>query len=210
MLNVLIADDHDLVRRGLRDLLTDEFEELHIGEASDGAQIRQRLVERKWDLVLLDILMPDQNVLEMLAEIRQRDLELPVLILTAVNEAEYAVRVIKAGANGYITKQHASDELIVAIHKVLAGETYLSSAAAKALATDLRHAAVQAPHEALTKRELEVFCMVAQGKAVKEIAHSLSLSAKTVGTHIQRIKNKTGLDNYVDFARYALRHKLVD
>jgi len=133
-----------------------------------------------------------------------------VLILTAVSEAEYAARTLAVGANGYITKQHASDELVLAARKVMAGEIYLSSEAARVLASGLRNKDTIAPHETLSRRELEVFCLIAQGKTIKEIAYELSVSAKTVSTYVSRIKEKTGLENYVDIARYALKNQLVE
>jgi two-component system, NarL family, invasion response regulator UvrY len=210
LLNILIVDDHEIVRRGLKGLLSDEYPELYVAEAKDGPEIYTRLAERHWDLILLDVLMPAMNVIDTLAEIRRRDANVPVLILTAASETEYAVRTLKAGANGYITKQHASDELIVAVRKVLAGEVYLSSEAARALADGLRRGVQAAAHEALSQRELEVFCEIARGKAVKQIAYDLSVSAKTGGTYIARIREKTGLESYVEIARYALQNKLVE
>ena len=209
-MNVLIVDDHEIVIRGLKDLLQNEFEELYVGEATTYQAIEAQLDGQPWDLILLDVVMPELNVIDVLGRIRGQYPEVPVLILTALSETEYAVRTIAAGANGYITKHYASDELILAVRKVLAGETYLSSEAAKALAAGLQTAGSISPHHALSRRELQVFCMIAQGKAVKEIAYDLSVSAKTVGTYVSRIKEKTGLENYVDIARYALQHDLVD
>lgn len=209
-MEVLIADDHEVVRRGIKDILHDEFREINIDEARNGDEVSRKLLERKWDLILLDIIMPGKGVIEVLKEIRAVDPGLPVLILTAVSEVEYAAQTLLAGANGYITKRHADGELIVAIRKLLAGETYLSGEAAKALTDTLRGNAPVEPHQQLSPRELEIFCLIAKGMAVKEIAFTLSVSPKTVGTYIARIKEKTCLENYVDFARYALQHKLVE
>lgn len=209
-MKVLVADDHEVVRRGLNELLRDEYPDVHIGEASSGREIIARLAENTWDLILLDIMMPETNIIDTLKRIREFDTNVPVLILTAGSETEYAVRTLRSGANGYITKQHASDKLIEAIQKVLAGETYLSSEAVQALAEELRQDASASPHETLSRRELQVFCLIARGKGVKEVAFDLSVSAKTVATYISRIREKTGLTNYVDIARYAIRHKLVD
>lgn len=210
MINILIADDHDIVIRGLKELLNEEFDELHVGEAKNYEEVVDRLHERKWDLIMLDIVMPGVNVVSMLVEIRASDAEVPVLILTAVSETEYAARTLAAGANGYITKKHASDELVLAARKVMGGEIYLSSEAARVLTSGLRNKDNIAPHEALSPRELEVFCLIAQGNAIKEIAYELSVSAKTVSTYVSRIKEKTGLENYVDIARYALKNQLVE
>ena len=208
--NILIADDHEVVRRGLKGLLEEEFDELVFGECADSDGVMNLLDERKWDLILLDILMPRMSIIDMLKAIRERDADVPILILTALSEAEYAVSTLKAGANGYITKQYASDELKLAVRKVMAGESYLTSEAIAALAQDLRGEVGTLPHEALSKRELEVMCLIAQGKAVKQIAFELSVSAKTVGTYVARIREKTGLENYVEITRYALQHGLVD
>ncbi len=209
-LNILIADDHDIVRKGLKNLLEEELGEPDFGEARDSDELMRLLEQRKWNLILLDILMPRLGVIDLLAHIRRQDADVPVLILTAVPETEYAVQTMKAGASGFITKQHASEELRQAVRKVLAGETYLSSGAIAALTADLRGNGSKAPHTALSRRELEVFCLIAKGKAVKEIAYELTVSAKTVGTYVARIKDKTGLESYVDIARYALLNKLVD
>lgn len=212
MLNILIADDHELVRRGLKELLREEYPDATLEEAENGEAAVSMLGKRKWDLILLDIVMPGLNIIDLLSSIRQRDAHVPILILTAVSETEYAVSTLKAGANGYITKQHASDELILAVRTVLGGQSYLSREAANALTARLRGttAKAEAPHEALSEREFEIFCMLARGKSVKEVAFDLSLSAKTVATYIARIKEKTGLETYVEIARYALQHKLVD
>lgn len=191
------------------DILQAEFGELHLGEARDSAEVLARLTERKWSLLLLDVVMPGRGVLDMLGEIRRVDQDLRILILTVIGETEYAVRMLKAGANGYITKQHASDELISAVHKVLGGGTYLTNEAVLALATG-GTSATSAPHEGLSQRELEVLQMLARGKTVKEIAYDLSVSAKTIATYITRIREKTGLQNYVEMTRYALQHRLVD
>lgn len=208
MLSVLIADDHEVVRRGLKDLLHSEFAELEIGEASNGDELAALLIQRRWSLILLDVIMPGRNVIDMLADIRRADPQVPILILTVMAEPQYAVRALKAGANGYITKQHAGDELIAAVHKVLAGGTYLTDETVLALATG--KAATVAPHDSLSERELAVLRLIAHGRPVKAIAHELSLSAKTVATYITRIRDKTGLYTYVEMTRYALQHRLVD
>ncbi len=208
MFCVLVADDHEVVRRGLRDLLQAEFHDLHFGEASTSDEVLARLEERTWNLILLDVIMPGLTVVDTLKQIRRVDPDVPVLVLTVMAEPEYAVQSLKAGANGYITKQHAGEELISAVRKILAGGTYLTNEAVLALATGA--AGASAPHESLSARELEVLRLIARGKAVKVIAHELSVSAKTVATYITRIREKTGLRNYVDMAKYALRHHLID
>ncbi|HVU22678.1 MAG TPA: response regulator transcription factor [Opitutus sp.] len=210
MLRILIADDHEVTRRGLKEILQDEFGDVHTDDAHDAAETLRLVAAHAWDLVLLDIIMPGMNVVEVLAEIRRLRPAVPVLILTAVSEMEYVVRTLKAGANGFINKRHASDELIAAIRKVLAGETYLSGEAITSLAATLRGGEPELPHQRLSERELQVFRLIARGKTVKEIAGDLGVSDKTVGTYLARIKEKTGLVSYVEITRYALHHQLVD
>lgn len=210
-MNILVADDHEVVRRGLKDILDDEFNKPKIGEASNSTEVLELLADRKWDLILLDILMPGPGISEVITEIRKCLPQVPILILTAVSELEYAVRTLKAGANGYITKQYASDELLVAIKKVLAGETYVNSETVRELAATLREdGRPLMPHHKLSPRELEIFCLIARGKSIKEIASDLKVSDKTIGTHVTRIREKTGLVSYVEITRYALQKKLVE
>ena len=149
MLRILIADDHEVTRRGLREILKDEFGEVDVEEAADAAATLARVEAGKWDLLMLDIVMPGMNVIDMLAAVRRVRSRLPVLILTAIPEMEYVVRTLKAGANGYINKQRAADELIVAVRKVLAGETYLSSDAIGILTDTLRGDGAVHPHHEL-------------------------------------------------------------
>jgi DNA-binding NarL/FixJ family response regulator len=210
MLNVLIADDHAIVIHGLKDLLQNEFGEVNVGEATSKEEILGLINERQWDLIMLDIIIPEMNIIEMVTTIRQKDANVPILILTVISEVEYSVRTLAAGANGYVTKHEAADDLVKAVHQVLSGETYLNSEAVSAMAAQLHDKHRTATHDTLSKREMEVFCLIAQGKAVKEIAYELSVSAKTVSTYIVRIRDKTGLANYVDIARYALQNRLVD
>lgn len=208
MLNILITDDHEVVRRGLQDILRGEFEQLQFGEASCSADVLARTAERHWDLILLDIEIPGDGVIDMIERIRAADADTRILILTVVADAEYAVRTLKAGAHGYITKQHTSEELISAVKQVLSGGTYVTRETVIALAS--KRGSPGIPHEMLSQRELEVLCYIARGKSVKQVAREMRLSGKTVATYITRIKEKTGLHNYVEMARYALRHHLVE
>lgn len=210
MLNILIADDHEVVRRGLKDVLQEGFPKLHVGEAEDFHTVLAFLSKKKWDLIILDIIMPGPNIGEVIAKIRSVEPDLPILILTGIAEHEFAVTTLKAGANGYITKQYASVELINAVKKVLAGEPYLSNEALAGVAASLRQTNDKQTHELLSPRELEIFILIATGKSVKEIAGELGVSDKTIATHIARIKEKTGMMTYVEMTRYALRHKLVE
>ena len=207
---VLIADDHEVVRRGLKDVLAGDYPALEVGDARDARETLDRLLEQDWDILLLDIHMPGRSGLEVLEEVRRLRPKLPVLVLSASPEEDYAVRSFRLGAAGYLTKQSASDELLAAFRKVLQGGRYVTAAMAERLAATLGGTLQQALHEALSNRELQVLRMIAAGKTIKEIAAELSLSEKTVGTYRTRISEKMGLGTNVELTRYALQHKLVD
>jgi DNA-binding NarL/FixJ family response regulator len=209
MTRVLIADDHEIVRRGLRQLLTDAFPKVRIGEARNAAESLEAVDREEWDIVLLDIAMPGRSGLDVLAEIRRRHPKLPVLVLSASPEEDYALRSLKLGASGYLTKQSASDELLAAVRKALSGGRYVSASLAEKLAAALSGDAPNAPHEALSNRELQVLRMIAAGQTLKEIAAELCLSEKTVGTYRARISEKMGLSTNVELTRYAMQHKLA-
>jgi two-component system, NarL family, invasion response regulator UvrY len=199
-----------VVRRGLKLIRLEEFRDAQIGESGNARETLVQVAAREWDLVLLDINMQGRSGLDVLAEIKQLRPKLPVLILSVSPEAEFAERTLRAGADGYINKQFASDEILLAVRKVLSGGTYVSAAVAEKLASAVQGGAAQAVHEKLSDRELEVFRLIALGKSVKEIAAELALSEKTIGTYIGRIKEKTGLSSYVEFTRYAFQKKLVE
>jgi DNA-binding NarL/FixJ family response regulator len=207
---ILLADDHELVRRGLKLILLEEFSGAQIGESGDARETLEEVAAREWDLVLLDINMPGRSGLDVLAEIKERRPKTPVLILSASSESDYAVRTLRAGAAGFINKQHAADELISAIRKVLSSGTYISAAVAQQLASAVQDKGAHAAHEKLSDREMEILRLIALGRSVKEIAGELVLSEKTVGTYIGRIREKTGLGSYVEITRYALQYKLVE
>jgi len=209
-MKVLIADDHDIVRHALRDILAEVLGRPTIGEAADSRQACVLLMEQTWDLVLLDINMPGRSGLEVLAEARRLHPDTPVLVLTAYPEEEFALRAFKLGASGYLNKQHAAEELVAAVNKVLSGGKYVTASLAERLAASLGGQVEQSPHEALSNRELQVLRLVASGKTIKEIAAELALSEKTVGTYRARIAQKLGLGSNVELTRYAIRHKLVD
>jgi two-component system, NarL family, invasion response regulator UvrY len=207
---VLIADDHEVTRRGVREIVQDHFENVEIQEAVDAPTLIAALPRRPWDVIIIDIIMPGGTVLETLAKIRAFDPKVPVLVLTAATETEYVVQTLKAGANGLINKHRAADELVAAITKVSNGETYLHAETAAEIATSLRTTPPALPHLTLSARELEIFRLIALGSAVKEIALDLAISDKTVATYLARIREKTGLTSHVEIARYALHHGLVD
>lgn len=209
MKNVLIADDHEVTRRGLREILGDSFEDLLFFEAPDAHEAIALIPRHPWALILLDILMPGPRVVQVLEQIRARDAQVPVLILTALRELEYVPETMRAGANGFIHKHRAADELVEAVRRVMAGGTYLHPETAAAIATDLRN---QTPplHDKLSQREREIFLLIARGHSIKQIAGELQLSDKTVATYLGRIREKTGLISLVDIARYALQHHLTE
>jgi DNA-binding NarL/FixJ family response regulator len=210
MLKILIADDHPVVREGLKEILTRELGRLKIAEASDARAATELLEKEAWDLILLDINLPGRSGLDVLIEARQRCPKTPVLVLTVYPEKEFALRAFKLGAAGYLNKQTACDELITAVKRLLDGGKYVTNSLAELLAGSLGPKPDHAPHEALSDRELQVLRMIATGKTLKEIAADLSLSEKTVGTYRLRIAEKMHLASNVELTRYALQHKLVD
>jgi len=209
MIRVLIVDDHAIVRRGLRALLSHEFQGAAFGEASDARNALEQLREQKWDVVLLDLTMPGKSGLELLKELKAEWPGLPVLVLSAHSEDQFAIRVLKAGAEGYMTKDTVLEELAKAIHKILAGGRYVSPALAEKLALGVNKDLTRAQHETLSDREYEVMSGIAAGKTVTEIAGELSLSAKTISTYRTRILEKLGVRNSAEIVQYAIRNGLV-
>ncbi len=210
MVRILIADDHELVRRGLRQILTEAFPAVIVGEAANASETLQEASKNDWDIVLLDINMPGRSGIDVLQDLKELYPRLPVVVLTAFPERDYAIRAFKLGASGYVSKQAASSELMAAIHKALSGGRYITPSLAETLAAAVAGEAAAAPHETLSNRELQVLREVAMGKPLKQIADELSLSEKTVGTYRMRISRKLGLATNVEIARYATRHHLVD
>ena len=209
MIRVLIVDDHAIVRRGLRELLSDEFRGAAFGEASTAQQALEQLWKQKWDVALLDITLPGRSGLDLLKEFKAARPRLPVLVLSVHPEDQFALRALKAGAEGYLTKESAPEELVKAIRKILAGGRYVSPTLAEKLALGVRKDSTRAPHETLSDREYEVMCWIASGKAVTEIAADLSLSPKTISTYRTRILEKLGVKNSAEIVQYALRNGLA-
>jgi len=209
-MNVLIADDHEVVRRGLRDILADEFPELHVAEARSGQETLGAARQQNWDVVLLDIKMPGRSGLEVLEELKKLQPKTPVVIVSAFPEEEYALRAFKVGAAAYVSKEDASDELLAAVRKALGGGRYVTPALAEKLAAMVSGEAPASPHETLSNRELEVLRLIAAGKTIKEIAAELHLSEKTIGTYRLRLSKKMNLSSNVELTRYALQHNLAD
>lgn len=209
-MRILLVDDHEIVRRGLKQFLAEEFPAADFGEASRLPAARQLVVEQDWTLVVLDISLPDGSGLDLLADVRRLRPAAAVLMLSSYPEQEFAIRAIKLGAHGYLTKASVADEMLAAIKKVLNGGKYVSAALAEQLVGALGNPAMQSAHEALSPRELEVLRQVATGRTVKEIAAALCLSEKTIATYRARISDKLGLATNVELARYALQHRLVE
>ncbi len=206
----LVADDHAIVRRGLRQLVAEECAGAVVEEASTGQAVLDAVRRQDWALVFLDINLPDKNGLEVLKDLQALRPALPVLILSHHAEEQYAARAFKAGAAGYLTKDSAAEELPTAIRKVLAGGRYVSSSFAERLTGHLTGNVHAAPHEALSDREYLVLCEIARGKTVSQIADEVALSVKTVSTYRARLLEKLGLANNAELMRYALDLRLVE
>ena len=210
MLRILIADDHDVVRKGLIQILAKSFPGTDVDEAADGRQALALAEKGNYALVLLDISMPGRGGLEVLKEVKRHRPGVPVLILSMHPEEEYAVRAFRAGASGYLTKDSATEELVQAVRMVLAGRRYLSASLTDMLARELESNGVGPRHNALSDRELQVMRMLASGKTVTEIADELSLSVKTISTYRSRILEKLQVRNNAELARYAFENRLVN
>ncbi|MEI6235367.1 MAG: response regulator transcription factor [Planctomycetota bacterium] len=210
MTRILLVDDHEIVRRGLKQLLTEVYPNAAFGDAANVPQFRGLTLRHTWDLVLLDINLPGGSGLELLADLKRQHPKTAVLVISSYPEEEFAVRAFKLGADGYLTKSSVSDEMVTAVKKVMSGGKYVSSALVEKLAIALGSPMEQNPHDSLSPRELEVLRLVATGKTIKEIAAGLALSEKTVATYRSRISEKLNLSTNVDLARYALQHHLVE
>lgn len=210
MIRVVIADDHTIVREGLKQLLLADPEFQVVGEASDGLEVMQRVRELDIDVLLLDMSMPKKSGMELIKQVKSEKPRLRVLVLSMHEEQQYATRAIKAGASGYLTKESASAQLLSAIRKVAAGGAFISAAVAEQLAHEAMPQAEGPPHTALSDREYQVFQLLVAGKSVSEIADQLSLSSKTVSTHKARLMEKMGIGNPAELVRYAITHRLVD
>jgi two-component system, NarL family, invasion response regulator UvrY len=206
-MRILIVDDHAMVREGLKRILADEFEDAGFGEAANATEALERLWKESWDLVLLDVSMHGRTGLDVLKEIRASASRMPVLVLSAHPEEQYAVRVLKAGAAGYLTKESAPQELCRAVRKVVSGGKYLTAGVAEQLAAEVQSSGRQA-HELLSNREYQVMLLIAAGKVPKEIGDELSLSVKTVGTYRTRVLEKLKLKNNAELMRYVLERGL--
>jgi two-component system, NarL family, invasion response regulator UvrY len=209
MIKIFIADDHPVVRMGIKQILAEVKDMTVADEAGTGQETIKKVAKNDYDVILLDISMPGRNGLDILREIKNKKPKIPVLILSIYPEDQYAVRVLKLGAAGYLTKESVPEELINAIRKVAQGRKYISANLAEKLATDLELNSDKPPHENLSDREYQVLCLLASGKRLKDIADTLSLSIKTISTYRTRILEKMKMDNNAELIRYALQNNLV-
>jgi DNA-binding NarL/FixJ family response regulator len=209
-MKVLIIDDHAIVRRGMISLLQEHLKEVEVGEASEARSALEAVKKEHWDLVIVDISMPGRNGLELIQDIKLEHTALPILVISSHPEKDYALRALKLGAAGYVSKQSAADILVTAVQRVLSGRRYISSALAEQLAGAMAGEVSGISHETLSNRELQVLRLIALGQTVKEISAELALSAKTVATYRGRIAEKMGLSSNVELTRYAMQHHLVD
>ncbi len=209
-MRVLIADDHAVFRRGLRETLAEGFSRITFGEARTAQEALDHVRRQDWDVVILDISMPGKSGLDILDELKRLRPKLPILLLSMHPEEQFARRALKAGAAGYLTKDSVPEELKEAVRRVVVGGRYVSATLAEKLAVDLREGADRPIHELLSDREFQVLRMIASGKTVKQIAEEIALSVKTVSTYRARILEKTGMKTNAELIRYALQTQLVD
>ena len=210
MIKILIVDDHPVVRRGIKQILSEEDDISVVDELCDCNDLLKKVHKRKWDIMILDITLPDRNGLDVLQELKSDYPELPVLMLSVHPEEDYAVRAFKSGANGYINKKSAPDELIKAVRKVIKGENYVSQTVAERLAKAFREGVEKPHHDELSNREYQVIRMIASGKPLKQIAGELYLSVKTVRTYRQRIMEKMRFKSNAQLIHYAIKMHLID
>jgi len=209
MIRIIIADDHTVVRRGLKQILMEGFPDATIEEVVDAGDLIHKVMSSEWDVVISDLSMPGRSGLDALQQIKQNFPKLPVLILSVHSEEQYALRVLKAGASGYLNKDSAPEELINAVQRVLLGKKYITASIAEKLATTLGHDAEKPAHEYLSNREFDVLKQIASGKSVSDIAEALSLSITTVSTYRARIMIKMGMRTNADLTLYAIENKLL-
>jgi DNA-binding NarL/FixJ family response regulator len=210
VIRVLLADDHAIVRAGLKEILEDTGDMTVAGEATNGQEVMAQVRAHDFDVAVLDLSMPGRSGFELIKQVKVEKPRLRILVLTMHSEEQYAVRALKAGASGFLTKEAAADQLVAAIRRIAGGGAYVSPETAERLALAAAPRTEAAPHTLLSNREFQILQMIAGGRTVSEIAKRLSLSVKTVSTHKTRILHKMGLANQAELIRYALEHKLLD
>ena len=209
MLRILIADDHALIRKGLKQILLEEYPSALVEEVNDAEGVIKKAITNEWDIIISDLSMPGRSGLDMVQQLKQNFPKLPVLVVSIHPEEQYAIRVLKTGAAGYLSKDAAPEELVKAVHRVLQGRKYISPSIAEKMAAELDLDTSKPPHEVLSDREFDVFTMIASGKTVSEIAEQLSLSITTVSTYRARILVKMNMKTNADLTRYGLENKLI-
>jgi len=209
MIRILIADDHAIVRKGLKQILLEHYPSAFIGEAHDAEALITSTINSEWDIVICDMNMPGRSGLDALHQIKQTSPKLPVLIMSMYPEDQYALRVLKAGASGYLGKETIHDDIIKAIETVRLGKRFITPGIAEKLADAFDVDSTRQPHEILSDREFDVFKLLASGKAVTEIAEQLSLSATTISTYRSRIMDKMNMHSNAELTRYALENSLI-
>jgi DNA-binding NarL/FixJ family response regulator len=210
MIRLVVADDHTILREGLKQVLSGASDLAVVGEAQDGHEVLQRVRELEFDVLLLDMSMPGKSGIELIKQVRGEKPKLRILVLSMHQEPQYAVRAIKAGASGYLTKESASAQLVSAIRKVAGGGAFITDSVAEQLALGAMPQTEAPPHHALSDREFQVLQLLVSGKTVSEVAGELNLSVKTVSTHKARIMQKMNMSNPTELIRYALHHGLID
>ena len=210
MIRVVIADDHTIVRDGLKQLLLGAGGFDVVGEARDGHEVLRHVRETDFDVLLLDVSMPGKSGLELIKQVKSERTKLRILVLSMHQEHQYAVRAIRSGASGYVTKESATTQLVSALRKVASGGAYITAEVAEQLALGAMPGSDGPPHALLSDREFQIFRLLAGGVAVSDIAHQLNLSVKTISTHKARLMQKLGITNPAELVRYALRHRLID
>jgi DNA-binding NarL/FixJ family response regulator len=210
MIRVVIADDHTIVREGLRELLSTAGDIAVVGEAVNGHEVVERVRMTDFDILLLDLSMPGKSGMELIRQVKTEKPKLRVLVLSMHEEHQYAVRAIKAGASGYLTKDSASTELVSALRKLAAGGAFISAEVAEQLAREAHGASDAPPHTTLSDREYQVLRLLVSGQSLTEIAEKLNLSVKTISTHKARLMQKMKVGNQAELIRYAITHRLTD
>jgi DNA-binding NarL/FixJ family response regulator len=210
MIKIIIADDHSVVRQGVRQIISDMPNMEVRDEAENGNDLFQKVLKNHYDIIILDIKMPGTNVIDLIKNIKAHKPHMPILVLSMYPEEQYAVRVLKSGASGYLTKESAPRDLVNAVQKIADGGKYISSKLAEQLADQLGDDGDKPIHETLSDREYQVFRMISSGKSVKGISDDLNLSEKTVSTYRSRVLQKMNLKNNAELTHYAFKHGLVD
>lgn len=210
MIRIVIADDHEIVRAGLKQIISDDEDMEVLGESNNGENLIELVKKNDYDVVLLDLKMQGISGIDVIKHIKVIKPELPIIVLSMHAEDQYAVRTIKAGASGYLTKETAAENLVTAVRRVVGGGKYISPTLAETLADSIAGGGVELPHEKLADREFQVMCMIASGKTVSEIGSELFLSVKTISTYRQRILEKMNMKNNSELTHYAIKNNLLD